>query len=341
MGETETRRVRNPAVPVSPFLRFLAALIFALPFSTVVAQTTNLSINATTHRLSQHSLKIPSGGTLTIESGGTLDIGAATITWPATIVLTTGSYANPSWLTGLAWSKISSTPTTLSGYGITDASPLVGSVSLVTAGTIATGTWNATAIASNKIAAALTSHTYEGLTITSTTGTLTIGAGQTLTVPTGGTLVASAFSDTTNAANISSGTLPAARLAAGAKFIARASADQTFASGVATKMTLNTALTNVGGYFDPTNSRWAPPAGFYYIGLAMRCDPSGNYLAYVGKNGSTFWSFSYQAGGAVSGGILVQANGTDYFEFWITDNGGTNQIYTSDSQGFAFGFALP
>lgn len=35
-----------------------------------------------------------------------------------------GTYSNPSWITGLAWSKISSTPTTLSGYGITDAQPL-------------------------------------------------------------------------------------------------------------------------------------------------------------------------------------------------------------------------
>lgn len=37
------------------------------------------------------------------------------------IVLTSGSYANPSWITSLAWSKITGTPTTLSGYGITDA----------------------------------------------------------------------------------------------------------------------------------------------------------------------------------------------------------------------------
>ena len=29
-----------------------------------------------------------------------------------------------SWITGLAWSKISTTPTTLSGYGITDAAPI-------------------------------------------------------------------------------------------------------------------------------------------------------------------------------------------------------------------------
>ena len=41
-------------------------------------------------------------------------------------------------------------PTTLAGYGITDASPLVGSTSIVTVGTIATGTWNATNIAVGK-----------------------------------------------------------------------------------------------------------------------------------------------------------------------------------------------
>lgn len=32
-----------------------------------------------------------------------------------------GTYSNPSWLTGLAWSKLSGTPTTLAGYGIADA----------------------------------------------------------------------------------------------------------------------------------------------------------------------------------------------------------------------------
>ena len=39
-------------------------------------------------------------------------------------VVTSGSYANPSWLTSLHWSKITNTPTTLAGYGITDAIPL-------------------------------------------------------------------------------------------------------------------------------------------------------------------------------------------------------------------------
>lgn len=41
--------------------------------------------------------------------------------------LLTGSYANPSWLASLPWSKITGTPTTLAGYGITDAAPGSGS----------------------------------------------------------------------------------------------------------------------------------------------------------------------------------------------------------------------
>lgn len=36
----------------------------------------------------------------------------------ATLVLTTGTYSNPAWLTGLAWSKVTGTPTTATGYGI-------------------------------------------------------------------------------------------------------------------------------------------------------------------------------------------------------------------------------
>lgn len=38
-------------------------------------------------------------------------------------VYTNGSYSNPAWITALAWSKITGTPATLAGYGITDAVP--------------------------------------------------------------------------------------------------------------------------------------------------------------------------------------------------------------------------
>ncbi|KKP89415.1 MAG: Outer membrane protein, hemagluttinin-like protein [Parcubacteria group bacterium GW2011_GWC1_36_108] len=69
-----------------------------------------------------------------------------------------------------------------------------GSTNITTLGTIATGTWNATAIADNKIASALTGKTYNGLTVTANgTNTLNIAAGQTLTVTTGGTLGTAAY----------------------------------------------------------------------------------------------------------------------------------------------------
>jgi predicted heme/steroid binding protein len=41
--------------------------------------------------------------------------------WTVGDVRTDSSYANPSWITSLGWNKIINTPTTLAGYGITDA----------------------------------------------------------------------------------------------------------------------------------------------------------------------------------------------------------------------------
>ncbi|HEY1201696.1 MAG TPA: hypothetical protein VGE79_11970, partial [Niastella sp.] len=53
--------------------------------------------------------------------------------------LVSGSYANPSWITSLAWSKITSAPTTLSGYGITDGIRSLNALTATTQ-TFATGT---------------------------------------------------------------------------------------------------------------------------------------------------------------------------------------------------------
>jgi predicted heme/steroid binding protein len=41
--------------------------------------------------------------------------------WTVGDVRTDATYYNPAWITGLSWNKILSTPTTLAGYGITDA----------------------------------------------------------------------------------------------------------------------------------------------------------------------------------------------------------------------------
>jgi predicted heme/steroid binding protein len=64
---------------------------------------------------------VPTSRTITI-NGVTYDL-SANRTWNVGDLLSSGSYANPTWLTSLAWSKITGTPTTLAGYGITDAVP--------------------------------------------------------------------------------------------------------------------------------------------------------------------------------------------------------------------------
>lgn len=67
----------------------------------------------------------------------------------------------------------------------TALSTWAGSSNLTTVGTIGTGTWNATAIADNKIASALTGKTYNGLTLTAQANGFTIVGGtasKTLTV---------------------------------------------------------------------------------------------------------------------------------------------------------------
>jgi predicted heme/steroid binding protein len=61
----------------------------------------------------------PATRTLTINGTG-YDL-SADRSWTVGDVRTDGSYANPSWITSLGWSKIINTPTTLAGYGITDA----------------------------------------------------------------------------------------------------------------------------------------------------------------------------------------------------------------------------
>ncbi len=68
-----------------------------------------------------------SNKTITGSFTGNLSGNASTVTDG---VYTTGSYPNPSWITSLAWSKISSTPTTLAGYGITDAVPATRTITI-------------------------------------------------------------------------------------------------------------------------------------------------------------------------------------------------------------------
>ena len=79
----------------------------------VFTQTSLIRVQIDTDGL----LKNGSSQRYVFENGGTWGIAVTNG------VVTTGSYANPSWITSLDWSKIISRPTTLAGYGITDAVP--------------------------------------------------------------------------------------------------------------------------------------------------------------------------------------------------------------------------
>lgn len=72
----------------------------------------------------------------------------------------TGSYSNPAWITSLAWSKITGTPTTYAGYGLPDPAPATGSTAYIqnqftsgqTANMWITGTVQSNIVYSNSIA---------------------------------------------------------------------------------------------------------------------------------------------------------------------------------------------
>lgn len=74
---------------------------------------------------------ISSFGDITTRSAGDISSGTlADARLSGNVILGTLSYSNPSWLTALAWVKITGTPTTMSGYGITDGVTLNGSETL-------------------------------------------------------------------------------------------------------------------------------------------------------------------------------------------------------------------
>jgi len=82
-------------------------------------------------------------------------------------VVTTGSYADPSWITSLAASKVG-----LGNVENTALSTWAGSTNITTLGTIATGTWNATTIGTTKGGTGLTSYATGDILYASASNTL-------------------------------------------------------------------------------------------------------------------------------------------------------------------------
>lgn len=121
----------------------------------------------------------------TITINGTTQDLTSSRTWNVGDLLSTGSYSNPTWITALAYSKLTGTPTTLAGYGITDgvtSSSLTSTLSGYTTNSALT-----TALASYATTSALTTGLagkQNTLTLTTTgTGAATL-VGSTINIPT-------------------------------------------------------------------------------------------------------------------------------------------------------------
>lgn len=99
----------NDTVPMGKIMTLYAAEaaidVIEIDMATKADKATTLTINSVAHDLSGSQV------------------------WTVGDVLTSGSYNNPSWITDLGWGKITGTPTTLGGYGISDAYPLSGNPS--------------------------------------------------------------------------------------------------------------------------------------------------------------------------------------------------------------------
>lgn len=94
----------------------------------------------------------------------------------STYVSLTGSYTNPSWLTSLAWSKITGTPTTIAGYGITDYNSLWDTrLGTKTTDNLTEGATNK--YFSNSLARTAISETVTGLDYNNTSGVFSLTSG--------------------------------------------------------------------------------------------------------------------------------------------------------------------
>ena len=105
---------------------------------------------------------VPTTRTLTINGVG-YNL-SADRSWTVGDVRTDQTYANPSWITSLAWTKITGTPTTLAGYGITDGALNTTTLTIngVTFDLTANRTWNVGTVTSIATTGPLTGGTITG-----------------------------------------------------------------------------------------------------------------------------------------------------------------------------------
>lgn len=131
--------------------------------------------------------------------------------------------------------------------------------------------------------------------------------------------------------------------AAAAKVVFVATKNGTNQTGVVTatwtKVTFSTEVFDEGGHFDTATGRWTPPAGRYRVAgqaeFAAGVVDQASFAVAIYKNGVSHRQNTRHASGtaALSNdvGAIVEANGTDYFEFWVYGGGAGNKTLDGDA----------
>lgn len=105
-------------------------------------------------------------------------------------------------------------------------------------------------------------------------------------------------------------------------------------SGLETKLTATTEAWDIGGYYDAANSKWTPPAGKVRLSggayFTANVVDQAIYLAVIYKNNSALrYGPALTSSGATTQGVFVDiiddANGTDYYELYVSGAGAGNK----------------
>ena len=123
---------------------------------------------------------------------------------------------------------------------------------------------------------------------------------------------------------------------------------QSIPNAIYTKVTFSTEEFDIGGYFDTTNSRFTPPAGYYNFNASITLQASTNtnlIVISLYKNGVEYkWGPYNRASGtgSIGAGVncLAAANGTDYFELYILQDNGTQSVSGAATNSYFTGHRI-
>ena len=180
-------------------------------------------------------------------------------------------------------------------------------------------------------------------------GDITAGAG--LSILQGGASITTAAGDTFEVYMLTSTTCEVRnyqRATAVSFSVHKNGTNQSIPNNINTKVTFSTEEFDIGGYFDTTNSRFTPPAGYYNFNasatLASSADTKATILVLC-KNGAAYkWGPYNRASGTVSIGAgincIAAANGTDYFELYVFQNNGTQNLSGAVANSYFMGHRI-